>query len=107
MTQGTVGWLCSKCSTVISPYETACAKCAPVSGIRYGPGTVSIGGLSGTYTFGGMLSSGTIYAAHPKTDAQKLDEAKRKATKWQGRYESLFEQLQELVEQFTDDEDDE
>lgn len=61
---------------------------------------------SGTFSFGGLSAGGTVYMAPPKTDAQKLEEARLESNRWRGRYESLFEGLQELVEQFTDDDED-
>ncbi len=104
--QGSVGWLCPKCGSVISPYDQTCAKCAPV---RYVPGTITLAGLSGTYTFGGSFSGGTIFAAPAKTDAQKLAEAKadrdkykRKAEKysaWADKLIEFYEQLNELTEE--------
>jgi len=102
MTLGSVGWLCPKCGRISSPYQAVCSICVPT----IGAGTYT--GWSGTITPGGTsysgLSHGTFYAAPPKTDAQKLEEARQESNRWREKYESLVEQLQELIE--TDDDDD-
>jgi len=102
--QGTVGWLCPKCGSVVSPYETACAKCAPATSPYLG---------SGSYTFNlGNVTFGTVYAAPEKTAAQKLDEAQkaraeaeRKAEKyseWADKIITFYEQLNDLTEELDD-----
>lgn len=101
MTQGTVGWLCPKCGRISSPYQTSCGCCAPISGL----GTIT--GWSGTLTFGNYLgTSGTIYATPPKSDAQKLAEAKADAADWRDKFERLIEAVQEVIEEHQDDDDD-
>lgn len=110
MTQGTVGWLCPKCSAVISPYEAACTKCAPV--VNKYSGTIALGGLTysglGTISFGSWdfgLGSGTVYAAPPKSDAQKLEEAKADAADWRDKFERVIEAMQEVIEEHQDDDE--
>lgn len=109
MTQGTVGWLCPKCSAVISPYEAACTKCAPVSGFSTvvgWSGTLSLGCISLGYSPSYRATSGTFYATPPKTDAQKLAEAKADAADWRDKFERVIEAMQEVIEEHQDDDDD-
>ncbi len=109
--QGTQGWVCPKCSTVYAPWESKCSKCSPaymgLGSISGWPGTITLGGpsykfTSGTITFG---SSGTVYAAPPKSDAQKLAEAKADADDWRDKFERLLEAVREVIEEHQDEDD--
>lgn len=81
MALGTVGWLCPKCNTPVSPSETTCPKCAPQPSIAIGT----------------IVGYGTVYAAPPKTDAQKLAEAKADAAKYKRKAERYSEWADKLI----------
>lgn len=105
---GTVGWLCPKCGAVISPSEKMCWRCTPVVTV-HGVGTYT--GWSGTI-MPGSFSSGTIFAAPLKTDAQKLEEAQNALAKaerkvksyrdWADKIEDFYFQLNKLTETLDD-----
>lgn len=102
MTQGTVGWLCPKCSTVVSPYQATCTACC-VSVMRGYAGTFSLGNITysgmGTISLGGSL--GTMYAA-PKPDPK--DVQLREWREWRDRVVEIRDELNELIEEVEDDE---
>ncbi len=108
---GSVGWTCPNCKAIISPYETTCKACVPVKSYT---GAWQLGGVTysglGTITLGGynpqFFASGTVYAAPPKSDAQKLTEAKADADDWRDKFERLLEAVQEVIEEHQDDDDD-
>ena len=109
--QGSVGWICPKCSAIISPYDQTCAKCAPKPTI--GLGTLYVGGGYGTYsgwsgtiTFGGTSTAGT-----PKPDPRdkELKEVRSQLSvlrDWRDKVIELRDELDELIEEVSDDEDD-
>ena len=104
--QGTQGWICPKCNTVYAPSEAKCLKCSPAA---FGYGTYT--GWSGTITLGGDWKigtgvMGTVYAALPKSDAQRLAEAKADAADWRDKFERLLEAVQEVIEEHQDEDDD-
>ena len=101
MTLGSVGWICPKCSVIISPYTAKCPNCTPI--LTIGAGTYS--GWSGTITIGGMTSSGTIYAAPPKSDAVKLAEAQADAANWRSKFNRLLYAVQEVIGEYEDEDD--
>jgi hypothetical protein len=74
-----------------------------VSGVRYGPGTITIGGLSGTYTFGGALSYGTI-SVNPRSEVKPdPKDAKLKEWRdWRDKVIELRDELDELIEEVED-----
>ena len=94
---GSVGWTCPKCGVIISPYQETCKACAPT--IKTYAGTWQLGGV----TYSGL---GTLTAAPPKSDAQKLAEAKADAADWRDKFERLLEAVQEVIEEHQDEEDD-
>ncbi len=104
---GSIGWTCPKCGIIISPYQETCKTCVPIKSYS---GTVSMGGLTyrgmGTITFGGFSSSGTFFAAPPKSDAQRLAEAKADADDWREKFERLIEAMNEVIEKHQDDDED-
>ena len=109
--QGSVGWTCPKCGIIISPYQETCKTCVPP--MKTYSGTLSLGGMTysglGTITLGGSfggMSSGTFYAAPPKSDAQKLAEAKADAADWRDKFERVIEAMQEVIEEHQDADED-
>ena len=116
---GSVGWLCPKCGAVCSPYEQTCKACADKAISGFGTktgwsGTITLGPISNIRYEGVNIMSGTVYAAPPKTDAQKLEEAqkalqaaKKKAVYWEKQWDKLFNNLQGFIEDFEVDDEDE
>lgn len=113
MTQGSVGWLCPKCSAIISPYQATCSTCAPSAGLGFGTKSGPMYTFtSGTFSFRGISAGGTVVMAPPKTDAQKLEEAQsarvkaeRRAEKystWADKVITFYERLDELTQELDD-----